>query len=123
MASTSGLNMSSLQTLIFTGNNYEYWYLTLNDLSIGQFIWEIVQNGYVELVDQIAYNNFTQAKKDVLREQRKKYGKYLFYIHQAMHERILPRVATSITAKQGWDTLETSYQGLEKVKTSKLQIL
>ena len=40
-----------------------------------------------------------------------------------MHESILPRVAIVITAKQAWDTLETAYQGLDKVKTSKLQIL
>ena len=40
-----------------------------------------------------------------------------------MHESILPRVATKITAKQAWETLETFYQVLDKVKTSKLQIL
>ena len=45
-------------------------------------------------------------------------------IHQDMRtESILPRVVATITAKQEWDTLETSYQGLDKVKTSKLQIL
>ena len=31
--------------------------------------------------------------------------------------------AASITTKQAWDTLETSYQGFDKVKTSKLHIL
>ena len=45
------------------------------------------------------------------------------YIHQAMHESILPRIASKINAKEAWDTLETAYQGLDKVKTSKLQIL
>ena len=40
-----------------------------------------------------------------------------------MHESILPRVAAAITAKQAWDTLGTTYQGLDKVKTSKLQII
>ena len=40
-----------------------------------------------------------------------------------MHESILPRVAAANTAKQAWDKLETAYQGLAKVKTSKLQIL
>jgi len=43
----------------------------------------------------------------------------LFYIHQAMHESILPRVAAKTNAKQAWDTLETAYQGLDKVRTSK----
>ena len=70
-----------------------------------------------------AYNNLAQAEKHVLREQRKKDGKALFYIHQAMHESILPIIAAKTNAKEAWDTLETAYQGLDKVKTSKLQIL
>ena len=70
-----------------------------------------------------AYNNRTHVEKDVLREKRKKYGKALFFIHQSMHESILPRIAAKTNAKEAWDTLETAYQGLDKVKTSKLQIL
>ena len=70
-----------------------------------------------------AYNNFTQADKDVLREQRKKDGKAMFSIHQAMHESILPRVAATNTTNQAWNTLGTSYQGLDRVKNSKLHIL
>ena len=58
-----------------------------------------------------------------MRERRKKDGKDLFYIHQDMHESILPRVAAKNNAKKAWDTLETTYQGLDKVRTSKLQIL
>ena len=89
----------------------------------GQDVREIVQHGYAEPTDQVAYNNLTQAKKDALREHRNKDGKVMFYIYQAMHESILPRVVVAITAKQAWDTLETAYQGLDKVKTSKLHIL
>ena len=60
MDSSSGSNLSGLQNPIFTGNNYEYWSLTMKDLFKGQYVWEIVQNGYVELPDQTAYNNLTQ---------------------------------------------------------------
>ena len=123
MASTFGSNMLSLQTPIFTGNNYEYWSLTMKALFIGQDVWEIIQNGNVEPIDQAAYNNLTQTEKDALREHRKKDGKAMFYLHQAIHESILPIVATTITSKHAWNTLEISYQGLDKVKTSKLQIL
>ena len=77
MASTSSTHMSSLQTPIFLGNNYEYWSLTMRALFRGQDVWEILQNGYTELVDQAAYNSLTQDKKDSLKEQRKKYGKAL----------------------------------------------
>ena len=52
MASTSGSNMSSLQTSIFTGKNYEYWSLTMKALFRGQVVWDIVQNGYAEQGDK-----------------------------------------------------------------------
>ena len=68
MDSSFGSNMSSLQTSIFTRNNYEYWSLTMKDLFRGQDVWEIVQNGYIELADQATYNNLSHAEKDVLRE-------------------------------------------------------
>ena len=48
MASTFDSNMSSLQTPIFTGNNYEYWSLTMKPLFRGQDVWDIFQNGYAE---------------------------------------------------------------------------
>ena len=120
MASTSGSHMSSFQTPIFTRKNYEYWSLTMKDLFRRQDVWEIVQNGYAELADLTTYNNLTQTKKYDLREQRKKDGKTMFYIHQAMHESILPRVEATNTAKKPWHTLETTYHVLHKVKTSKL---
>ena len=91
--------MSSLQTLIFTGNNYDYWSLIMKALFRGQDVLDIVYNGYIEPADQTTYNNLTEAEKDALRERRKKDGKALFYIRQAMHERILPSVAASITTK------------------------
>ena len=60
--------MSSLQTPIFIGNNYEYWSLTMKALFIGQDVWEIVHNGYAEPTDWETYNNLTQAEKDAVRE-------------------------------------------------------
>ena len=75
MASTSGSNMSSFQTPIFTWNNYEYWSLTMKALFKGrQYVWEIFHNGYAEPTDQTTYNNLTQDGKDTLREHRKKDG-------------------------------------------------
>ena len=81
MSSTS----VSLQTPIFTGKSYEYWSLSMKALFRGQDVWEIVQHGYAEPADMTAYNNLTQAEKDVLRKPRKKDGIALFYIHQAKH--------------------------------------
>ena len=70
----------------------------------GQDVWEIVQHGYAKPADMTAYNNITQDEKDVLREHRKKDEKALFYIHQVMHESILPRIEAKTNSKQAWDT-------------------
>ena len=123
MASTFDSHISSLRTRIFIGNNYEYWSLTMKALFRGQDVCKIVKNGYTKPTNHATYNNLMQVEKDALRKQRKKEGKDLFYIHQAIHESILPIVATTITSKHAWNTLEIAYQGLDKVKTSKLQIL
>jgi len=47
----------------------------------------------------------------------------LFCIHQAMHESILPRFGLENKSKEAWHILQTSYEGMEKVKIVKLQIL
>jgi hypothetical protein len=114
---------SNLQPPTFRGKNYEMCSLTMKALFRGQDVWEIVENGYVEPVDQEKYNALTQAEKYVLKYQREKDGNALFYIHQSMHESILPRFSSTKQAKEAWDILQTSYQGMEKVKNTKLHIL
>lgn len=82
-----------------------------------------MENGFQEPVDATTYNAFPQEERDLLRDNRKKDAKALFYIFQAIHESIFPRVATAKKSKQAWDTLHTAYQDMEKVKTTKLQML
>jgi hypothetical protein len=48
----------------------------------------------VELLYEAPYNSLTQDERDVLKDQRKKDVNAVFYIHQAMHESILARVAS-----------------------------
>ena len=68
MASTFGAHMSSLQSLMFTRNNYEYWFITMKPLFREKYVCEIVQNGYTEPEDKTSYNNLMQVEKDSLRE-------------------------------------------------------
>jgi hypothetical protein len=114
---------SNLQPPTFAGKNYEMFSLTMKALFQGQDVWEIVENSYMQPVYRATYNPLTQVEKDVLKDQTKKDGKALFYMHQAMHDSILPKVALEKQAKEAWDILHTSYQGMDKVKNSRLQIL
>ena len=77
----------------------------------------------MEPTNQATYNALTQVEKDALKDQRKKHGKLMFCIHQAMHESILPRFSSVEKSKEACDILQTSYKGMDKVNTSKLQIL
>eukprot|EP00253_Pinus_taeda_P012472 PITA_12472 len=84
---------------------------------------DLVENGFQEPADVTTYNALSQAERDLLRENREKNAKDLFYIFQAVHESIFPRVAGATKSKQAWDTLQTTYQGMAKVKAEKLQML
>ena len=59
----------------------------------------------------------------MLRDNKKKNSKSLFYIFQEVHESIFPGIAVATKSKKAWDTLQTAYQGIGKVKITKLQML
>jgi hypothetical protein len=84
---------SNLQPPTFIGKHYELCSLTMKVLFWGQYVWEIVDNGYVEPTNQGMYNALTQVENDALKYQRKKDGKEMFCIHQAMHESTLPSIS------------------------------
>ena len=59
----------------------------------------------------------------MLKSNRKKGSEALFYLYQAMHESVFPRIALAKRPKDAWDTLQIAYQGMEKVNTTKLQLM
>ena len=65
----------------------------------------------------------TQAEKYLLKSNRKKDSKSLFYLYQAIHESVFLRIAVAKRSKDACDTLQTSYQGMEKVKMKNLQLM
>ena len=58
----------------------------MNALFCSQDICDLVENGFQEPTDAKTYNALSQAKKDLLRDNRKKDSKSLFYIFQEVHE-------------------------------------
>ena len=45
-----------------------------------QDIWDLEENGFQEPADLVAYNALSQQQTDLLRDNRKKDSKALFYI-------------------------------------------
>ena len=58
-----------------------------------------------------------------MKSNKKKDSKALVFLYQAVHESVFPRIAAANTSREVWQTLKTAYQGMEKVKTAKLQLL
>jgi hypothetical protein len=73
--------------------------------------------------NKFVYNTWTYAQREQLKESKKKDSKMFFYIQQAMHESIFPRIVVATKLKEAWDKLQNAYQGTNKVKTVKIQIL
>ena len=83
----------------------------------------MVENGFTNPLNKAAYNALSQAQKDILKQNKKKDSKALFFIQQEMEESIFPWVVAATRSKHAWDTLQNSYQGTSKVKLVRLQML
>ena len=85
-------------------------------------LWELVEDGLEELVNENEFNGLTQAEKDLLKRNKKKDSKSLYYLYQAVHESVFPRIAAAKKSSEAWETLKTAYQGMERVKTQSRRI-
>eukprot|EP00253_Pinus_taeda_P030021 PITA_30021 len=118
-----GTGLTNSQLPQFNGTNHSYWSITMKALFVFQGIWELVETGYAKPADAIALAALTIAERDQLKSDTKKDAKALFFLFQSVHESIFPRIAAATKSKEAWDILKTAYQGMEKVKTAKLQML
>ena len=65
----------------------------------------------------------TNAEHVLLKGNWKKDNKALGLIQQGLSESIFLKISSAESSKKSWDTLETCYQGVTKVKNVKLQNL
>ena len=103
--------------------NYDTWFIKMRTILRAQDIWEFVTIGYPKQADQVAELALTNVERVLLKENRKKDNKALGLIQQGLSESIFPKISSVESSKKAWDTLETCYQGVTKVKNVKLQNL
>ncbi|KAI3721795.1 hypothetical protein L2E82_32813 [Cichorium intybus] len=113
MASSSSLSVTQPQIPVFSGDSYEFWSIKMKTLFRSQDLWDYVEAGDEQPVEDEVHN----------KEHQKRDAKALFFIQQAVDGSIFSRIAGATTAKQAWATLKTEYQGSSKVITVKLQSL
>ena len=62
---------------MFKGDSYEYWHIKMRTLFKSQDLWDYVENGYDE-----------SGEEARVKDDRKKYSKALFFIQQAVDEKV-----------------------------------
>ena len=89
----AGTRLKNSQIPQFNGKNHSYWSITMRVLFASQALWELVENGYPEPADATTLTTLTVAERDLLKSDRKKDSKALFYLFQFVHESVFPRIA------------------------------
>ncbi|XP_074326944.1 uncharacterized protein LOC141664885 [Apium graveolens] len=106
-----------------TATNYGNWSIQMKVL-LGSFDnWDIVESGYDEPADTATEAAFTNAEKMNLKDTRKKDKKALYIIIQGVDESTFEKISDAKMAKDAWEILQKSFQGVEKVKKVRLQVL
>ena len=75
------MSIGNTQLPQFNGKNYDYWAITMRAMFVSQDLWELVEDGFTEPADEQAFNALIQEEKDVLKNNRKKDAKALFYLY------------------------------------------
>jgi hypothetical protein len=114
--------MVQIQVPQLKQENYEKWCIQFKALFGPQDLWEIVSIGFVEpTLEQEA--TYTIDQKVTLKDQRKKDKKALYLIFQGFDDSMFEKVVEASTSKAAWDTLNTIFKGVDRVKRIHLQSL
>ncbi|KAL4296943.1 hypothetical protein GQ457_12G005360 [Hibiscus cannabinus] len=116
-------NMIQPQIPRLTKTNYGNWSIQMKALLGSQDCWDIVEKGYVEPENAAAEAVLTNEEKRALRDARKRDKRALYFIFQAVDESTFEKISEATTAKQAWEILQKSLQGVEKAKKVRLQLL
>ncbi|XP_074351974.1 uncharacterized protein LOC141691130 [Apium graveolens] len=117
-------NMMALpQIPKLTATNYGNWSIQMKVLLGSYDNWDIVESGYDEPVDATTEAALSNAEKIILKETRKKDKKALYTIIQGVDESTFENISNAKTAKDACEILQKSFQGVEKVKKVRLQVL
>ncbi|XP_020108580.1 uncharacterized protein LOC109724243 [Ananas comosus] len=113
-----------LQTQIpkLVKDNYENWCIQMKALLGSQDLWELVKIGYQEYTEQ-EEAAFIIARRNDLKDSRKKDKRELFYLYQAVDELTFEKIAEATSSIAAWDILATVFKGDDKVKRIRLQKL
>jgi len=101
---------------VFDGTNYGYWKPRMRFFLKSIDCWSIVETGWTKPAD-------ATLKLVTEKNARLSNDKALHALCQALSPSKFARISNSESVKEGWQILETTYEGTKLVKSAKLQIL
>ncbi|XP_074369165.1 uncharacterized protein LOC141710495 [Apium graveolens] len=105
-----------------TSTNYENWSIQMKVLLVSYENWDIVESGYDEPTDAAAEAALSNAEKMILKETRKKIKRRYIQLFKELMNQPLKKFQMQKWQK-AWEILQISFQGVEKVKKVRLQVL
>ena len=68
-------------------------------LFTSQELWELVEDGFEEPPNEAKFFLLTQVERESLKNNKKRDAKALFFLYQAVHESVFPRIAAAKRSK------------------------
>ena len=110
------------QVPMLTGTNYGDWSIQMKELLHFYDVWDIVERGYDEFTSA-AEVALSEAEKTTLNGCRSKNNKACFMIYQGVDESTFDNIAHEKKAKDAWEILQKSFQGVDKEEEVEPQVL
>ena len=103
----------------FDGSNYAFWKVRMREFlcSIDEAVWNAVEIGWTR--PEVAKSTWDKAALVALNAN----SKALYAIFCGVSPDQFHRISHITIAKEAWQILETMYEGMKKVKDTKLQML
>ncbi|XP_058180238.1 uncharacterized protein LOC131298786 [Rhododendron vialii] len=113
----------------FDGSDYPLWKTKMKNylISLGIKVWRSILYGYEEPTIEDAITKEIRVKKEAEWDSGditncETNARALGAIFGAMSRNEVTRISSCVTAKEAWDILRTSHEGIETVRVSKLQM-
>ncbi|GMI75421.1 hypothetical protein HRI_001211400 [Hibiscus trionum] len=122
-------SQSTTKPPFFNGENYSFWKnkMRLFIKSSDYLVWDVIEDGpYIPLKQDVDGKMVLKRRTEMSEEERKKIqvnDKALHMLFCAFGPDIYSKVSSIESAKEVWDTLETTYEGTNDVKETKIGIL
>ena len=93
------MGIGNTQLPQFNEKNYDYWAITMRALFASQDLWELVEDGFEEPENENEFSDLTQAEKELLKSNKKKDSRALYFLYQAVLESVFPRIEVAKRSK------------------------